>query len=118
MSDYDTREIIALLGLSADDNRIVGLIAKDGRRLADTECDNDTNPAAVAVDYTVNDPDEGFVATDVYYCADCARDEVKALTEFDQPASPDHDIAITVSYWAVRYGLFADDPAPLPQVAA
>lgn len=104
-TSYDTAEIITLLGLPDYDDRLVGRIVKTDQRFIDAHCDRCKQAAAVNVDYTVSD-EEGYVATDAAYCTEHAGEEIRLLTDFDVPASPDHDIEVTVNYWAIRYGEF------------
>jgi hypothetical protein len=114
----DAVEIRNLLDIPDYAPDFTGYITRYPDRLfKDCYCDDCDESAAVHIAFTVDDRDEGLIATDATFCADCASEGIRFVLDRDD-RSIDHDTDVSINYWAIRYGLFADDPAPLPQAAA
>ncbi|MGX1809716.1 hypothetical protein ACWIGI_28680 [Nocardia sp. NPDC055321] len=107
MIDTDTFEIRGLLGIPDWAPRFAGIVDRDGKAFRDHPvCDHCTKHGAVYVEYVVDSEGE-WVSTDAMLCGDHASDEVRGI--LDNPGrSVDHDTDITVNYWAIQYGAFAN----------
>jgi hypothetical protein len=79
-----------------------GTVDRDARQFLDTECDECAHLSAVYVEYTVDDPDEGYIVTDANLCGAHAVDGARCILE-RADRSTDHDTHITVNYWWAVY---------------
>ncbi len=102
----DTTYIRGLLDISEYAPHFTGTVTKRADHLfADAECDECTQSAAVYVEYGVDDPDEGIIATDATLCAEHSRDGLICILDRED-RDEDSGVEVTLNYWAARYGAF------------
>ena len=87
-----------------------GWIDRDPNRFHDWTCDECGHGVAVYVQYTVDEPGEGYVSTAEYLCAEHAGDGVRVILDRED-RSHDHGVDITVNKWAKVYGAFQREDA-------
>ena len=104
--NIDTAYIRGLLDIPAYAPAFVGEVTRTPDRLfADAECDECEHAAAVHIEYTVDEPYEGYIATDNTFCVEHAGSGVRCILDRED-RSIDHGADVTVNYWAIRYETF------------
>ncbi|MFF4026942.1 hypothetical protein ACFYY5_29240 [Nocardia elegans] len=106
--ERDTRTVTDLLEIPSFAPTFVGYIDRDPKQFRDSVCEECDAPAAVYIEYTVDEPGEGYTPTDCSLCAEHAVPGVRVLLDRED-RSHDHDFDVTVNYWAMVYGAFNTD---------
>lgn len=105
MSIQDTNQVRHVLDIPAWAPTFWGYIDRDATQFRDTTCDCCEQPAAVYIEFTVNDDIDGWISTDATYCGEHATDEVRCILD-RADRSTDHNTDVTLNYWAIQYGAF------------
>ncbi|MFE2994159.1 hypothetical protein ACFXG4_03995 [Nocardia sp. NPDC059246] len=108
MIDPDTFQVRSVLDIPDWAPRFTGIVDLDATEFRGTACDCCEQPAAVYVEFTVNDEVDGLIGTDATFCAEHASDEVRCILDRED-RSIDHDTDVTVNYWAIQYGAFGTE---------
>lgn len=95
------RDLLNIPDFAPDFQEVV--VTDPNHLFKDTECEECDHPAAVYIEYTVLDDDEGFIATDAILCLSHAESAVRCVLERTD-RSIDHGTTVSVNYWAIRYG--------------
>lgn len=82
------------------------IVTRPDHLFKDTECEECPNAGAVHVEYTVDDPEEGYVGTDAMFCTEHASAGVRCILD-RADRSLDHDTTVSVNHWAIRYAFQA-----------
>ncbi|MFE3052298.1 hypothetical protein [Nocardia sp. NPDC059239] len=107
MIDPDTFQVRSVLDIPDWAPRFTGIVDREAKEFRDHPvCDCCDMFGAVYVEFTVDDPEDGWIVTDAMFCAEHASDEVRCILDRED-RSIDHDTDVTVNYWAIQYGAFS-----------
>ncbi|WP_029923915.1 hypothetical protein [Nocardia otitidiscaviarum] len=106
----ETLTVRSLLNIPEWAPNFTGAIDRDAHQFRGSHCDECDQPAAVYIEYTVNEPGEGWIATDTSLCGDCACEGVRAILD-RADRSTDHDTTVTINYWWSIYAAPASKAA-------
>lgn len=109
--ERDTPLVAEVLEIPAHAPYFAGLIDLDPRQFLHLKCEECGEQAEVYVEFTVDEPGEGWSPCDARLCAEHAGPGVRVILDRED-RSHDHNMDVTVNHWAIVHGAFnANDDA-------